>query len=348
MKSLALAIALLTPSIALAQPKSASSRRDYLMETMMSMYSTQMSYIGAESKDGGELMNLAVTEAELQISKDEKNSPVVAVIADEALEDDAVKTLRQLATAYTLKQRSRFMRYVSDAYPGNSSVLEDALVSDFRAYNSITFDLRPDRVNVTGVEATVDLRYNMALVDASGLVRKFAGTGSFLFRRDKDGVARLTRMTPMLFGNTLSPTMNPVPVRQGVIVSGGGTAPGFATGILSGSVTLTQSAPGFRLDPPGLVTPSSADVVKLAADLNARRGIVSIGACSLESVNSVPSGFSGTFAPANVGECYAVRTGTGKYAVLRVTSLAGGSSGLAPTGIAISYLVQTNGTNSFR
>ena len=71
--------------------------------------------------------------------------------------------------------------------------------------------------------------------------------------------------------------------------------------------------------------------------------IVSIGDCNLDSVTSMPGTIGGISATAHVGECYALKTGAGKYAVIRVTWV----PSIAVRGMGFTYKFQPSGSNAF-
>ena len=59
---------------------------------------------------------------------------------------EAKDTFRKMLDAYTHKNRSGFMDFVSNSFEGNISALEDALVDDFRWLDSIAIQANITRV----------------------------------------------------------------------------------------------------------------------------------------------------------------------------------------------------------
>lgn len=257
------------------------------------------------------------------------------------LEVAARKTLQKLAEAYSAKRRSAFMKLVSDDFTGDTGTLEDAILKDFRSYRTVNLDMIPDKVELQGPLVSLEFHYNLTVISAQGVNNKFSGRSNYVFRWE-DGKVRLYKMErPILFGNSLSPKENPIASSQNSPSEAASTVPG-AQGTVRGSATVTEGSAGYKFDTQANVTEASADIHKLAGDLEANPGggVVSIGFCSLESVTSVSPTINGNFATANVGECYAVRTPANKYAALRITSIAGAVIGFV-------YKFQPGGPNTF-
>ena len=268
----------------------------------------------------------------------------------------AKKTLQELADAYSAKSRAAFMRLVSDDFSGDLSTLEDAIVKDFHAYSSVNLSLLPDNVEVQDLSASVSFHYSLTGVSYQGVGNKLSGSSSFVFRRE-DGKVKLYKMkNPVIFGNPLPSPKNPAAAAQNPLSAGAGTAAGGQDAV-QGSAEITAGtaggaggpgAPGsgFRFNTQSNVPESSADIYTLGGLIKTNAGsvIVSLGSCSLNSVTSAPGTITGTSAPVNRGECYAVKTAANKYAVLRVTSAGGALGGGS---IGFDYKFQPGGSNSF-
>ena len=293
-----------------------------------------------------------------EITEDEKRGkwlPPSPIPPD--LEMAAKKALQDLADAYSAKNRSAFMRLLSEDFAGDLSTLEDALIKDFRSYRSVNLDLIPDRVDIQGASASVEFHYNLTVVSDQGANDKFSGRSSYVFHQE-DGKARLYKMeNPILFGNSLPPSENPIAVSQNPVLSAGSTAPG-AQNVIRGSATITPGRPGgaggpgtpgsgFKFSTQSNVPDSSADIFKQGGNIAANQegAIVLIGSCNLDSVTKAPASITGSSAAANAGECYAVRTAADKYAVLRVTSTGGALGGTSTT--SFDYKFQPSGSTSF-
>lgn len=296
---------------------------------------------------------LVLAAATSHAAKAEKDD----LLAAPKLEAAAKETLRKLADAYSAKRRSAFMRLVSEDFAGDLSTLEDALAKDFRDYRSVNLDLRPDKVEVQGLSASVSFRYNLAVVSDQGANKTFRGRSSYVFHREDDGKVRLYKMEkPILFGNSLPSPENPVAAGQKSMSAAESTAPGRQDTIRgSASIADVCGAPGvaFKFETQSSSTfgaggpDPSADIYRSGGNIaaNTASAVVSIGDCELEAVTSAPGTITGRSAPANVGECYAVRTVNGKYAVLRVTSMALAFSGCS---LSFDYRFQPSGSTSFQ
>ena len=293
-----------------------------------------------------------------EITEDEKRGkwlPPSPIPPD--LEMAAKKALRDLADAYSAKNRSAFMRLLSEDFAGDLSTLEDALIKDFRSYRSVNLDLIPDRVDIQGASASVEFHYNLTVVSDQGANDKFSGRSSYVFHQE-DGKARLYKMeNPILFGNSLPASENPIAKGQNSVLAAASTAPGTQN-VIRGSATITPGRPGgaggpgtpgsgFKFSTQSNVPDSSADIFKQGGNIaaNPEGAIVSIGSCNLDSVTTVSASITGSSAAANAGECYAVRTAADKYAVLRVTSTGGALGGTSTT--SFDYKFQPSGSTSF-
>lgn len=271
----------------------------------------------------------------------------------------AKQTLLELADAYGAKRRSAFMKLVSPDFSGDVSTFEEALVKDFRDYRTVNLRLTPDKVLVQDGTAAVEFHYDLTVVNEQGVNKTFSGRSNYAFR-EEEGKIRLYKMEkPIIFGNSLTATENPIDAGQHSLSAAGSSAPGLQSTLRGSAIVASfpciSSLPGaaFKFetqsrkafDSSGL--DRSADIFRNGAGkLEALSGgaIASIGNCSLDSVTSVPGMVSGNSATPNVGECYAFKTGPGKYAVLRVNSVELALSGCA---LEFSYKYQPSGSNAF-
>ncbi|MDO8803745.1 MAG: hypothetical protein Q7R35_04890 [Elusimicrobiota bacterium] len=271
----------------------------------------------------------------------------------------AKQTLQELAEAYSAKRRTAFMKLVSQNFSGDVSTFEDALVKDFRTYSSVNLSITPDSVVAQGDMAAVEFHYNLTVVNEQGVNKTFSGRSNYTFR-DEDGKVRLYKMEkPIIFGNSLTSTENPMDAGQHSLSAAASSVPGlqstlFGTAIVA-SFPCISSLPGaaFQFETQSRKTfdstglDRSADIFRFGdGTLRPLSGgaIVSIGNCSLGSVASAPGIVSGNSATPNVGECYAFKTGAGKYAVLRINSVELALSGCA---LEFSYKYQPSGSNAF-
>ena len=255
----------------------------------------------------------------------------------------AKQALQDLAEAYNAKRRSAFMRLLSEDFVGDQSALEDDLSNDFHNYSSVKLDLIPDRVDIQGASASVEFHYSLSFISDVGANKMYSGRSGYVFHHE-DGKVRLYKMEkPSIFGKPLPPSGNPMapiakPSPGQSVLGGDASAPGGQNALngLSaiGSGSITEGGPagpgsGFKFDTQSNAPEPSADIRKHRDNIEAGPGggIVSIGACKLDSVSSPPPMINRNSAEAEVGECYAVRTAANKFAVLRVSSTGGTAAG---------------------
>ncbi len=305
--------------LALAGPARAADISAYLLEQLKDFSTFQQSQVGASP----ELMKLVVEQVSADVEKEQ--APPAPSEPEFDLEKASLETLERLSFAYSTKRRPTFLKLVSEEYMGDIGLLEDALRADFRAYRTIDLKLVPDKVTVQGDTALVDVHYLMRVTDDVGASNLFEGNTQFTFRRERTSAMLLRMAQPLIFGTQLPPDQYPTSGRQGASASGGGTAPGAAQDIVTGNATLRLGSNGYKFDSAAESSEASSDVKQVTPSDMAPSGgasIKSLGSCSLSGVDSVPSSgyVSGTVA-ANIGECYAVRTALGRYAVMRLSSV---------------------------
>jgi hypothetical protein len=273
-------------------------------------------------------------------------APVFGQTSAADVEAAARASIAKLADAYTNKKRNAFMRLVADDFRGNSSTFEDALLADFRNYRTVNLQILVDDVEVDKTLAEVDFHYNMSLVDAAGEEQQYSGTSQFTFKWE-GGVAMLYKMeAPLIFGNSLPASENPIAQSQAPVVAAAGKAPGAANPAVRGSVTLGPNPNvAFKFKTQTLTTTSGAnDIYSAGTTIGAQSAIQDIGACNISTLGSVPKP-SGTSATAVAGHCYAVLTTEGLYAAIAVNSIS--FSPPANTIISLTYVFQPGGTSSF-
>ncbi len=285
---------------------------------------------------------IGMTEA-----SDDETAVETSLLSTDDIKQAALKTLFDLANAYSQKMRSAFMRLVSDNFRGDLFAFEDALLKDFRNYRDVNLDFIPDTVTVEGTEAEVGFRYNMSVVNDQGTQTLYSGTSAYEFGLE-DGKMKLVRMaTPILFGNSLPQSENPIAKPQGTDVIDMGSAPGESgTSVVTGEGTLTQGVSGFRFSSESNMTETSADVFMRGTgtglEINVGGGLDALGTGSLSTVTSLTSDPSDQFIdPIQVGDLVAVKTLDGKYAVIRITGI------VTNVSISFEYKYQPNGSTSF-
>jgi len=106
-----------------------------------------------------------------------------------------------LLDAYQRKDRSGFMKLVSDAFEGDASALDDALTSDFRWLDSIAIQANITRVVSNSGVFELYFTYNRQVRSTrSGQFLKDSAASVVGFRRGTGGM-RLVRMSaPLIFG----------------------------------------------------------------------------------------------------------------------------------------------------
>lgn len=238
----------------------------------------------------------------------------------------AVASLRGLASAYSDKRRTPFMKFVSDDYTGDLGTLEDALSSDFRSYRTIVLAVTPNQTTVKALMTQVQFRFDMTVTDDQGKTTKFAGQAVYTFV-DENGRSKLYRMdrTP-IFGTSLSSVENPVAKSQGAPTStaaGGNTAPNSCGATVTGSASInSETGQSFNFGTQSTGSSGSGDIEAIGSNFSTNGGsaISDLGSCDINSFTQDPATISDSSDPVNVGDCYAIRTGAGKYGVFSVTS----------------------------
>jgi len=285
----------------------------------------------------------AVVASTATVSASSTTAPAAEAAAapDEPFAARASAAMIALATAYTEKRRSAFMRLVSDDFDGELGTLEDALSSDFRSYRTIDLSVIPTQVTEIRGKALVVFTYNLNITDDQGVNNKFAGQASYTFV-DEKGKAKLFRMdrTP-IFGTSLSSIDNPMAASQGAAPGQGANAPGCRAPVTGNSTLGTDSGNGFKFASQQVVSQSASDFIFTGLVLTQNgAGVVDVGPCSLLALIP-PASITGVSAPQNVGDCYAFRTATGQYGAIKIT----GSSGAT---YYFQYAYQPSGARCFR
>lgn len=248
---------------------------------------------------------------------------------EQRLAADAVQALRDLAAYYGQKRRTPFMRLVSDDFNGDLGTLEDALSSDFRAYRTIDLQIRPDNSVAHGLRATVRFTYDLTIASDQGINSKFSGHASYIFQQEGKRVLLYQMSNNPIFGTSLSSIENPVATSQGAPtqapIAGLPATPAATCSAttLRGSGTLHAGTTGFKFDTQSNVAEGQSDVFAAAGnlDVNPGGGIVDVGPCNLAKFSTPPATINGSSAFASVGDCYAIKTLSGKYAAILITSL---------------------------
>lgn len=273
--------------------------------------------------------------------------------SNDELSARAVASLRALASAYSDKRRTPFMRLVSDDFTGDLGTLEDALSSDFRSYRTIVLSVTPNQTVVKGSRVQVLFRFDMTTTDDLGGTSKFSGQAAYTFI-DEDGKSKLYTMdhTP-IFGTSLSSVENPISRSQGAPTTSGGTsAPGNGSSLCGNVITGSgfignngeSPAVAFDFSTQSNVNGASGDIAVFAGNLstNGAAAITDVGPCDINTFSQLPVAINDSSDPLVVGDCYGVRTNMTKFAVVKITSVGGGG-----TNANFLYKYQTSGARCF-
>jgi hypothetical protein len=263
--------------------------------------------------------------------------------AEQALAADAVQALRDLASYYSEKRRTPFMKLVSDDFTGDLGTLEDALSSDFRSYRTIDLEIRPDNSVVRGQKVIVQFTYDLTIANDQGANTKYSGHAAYVFQQEGKKVLLYQMSNNPIFGTSLSSIDNPVATSQGTQTQGppipglpatpsssSGPPPCSAT-TLRGTGTISAGITGYRFATQSTSPDGQADLYATTETLNVNPGggIVDVGPCNLATFSTPPASINGSFVEPENGECYAIKTLLGNYAAIHLTSFVLGDPSVA-------------------
>jgi len=277
---------------------------------------------------------------------------------------EAKDTFRKMLDAYTHKNRSGFMDFVSNSFEGNISALEDALVDDFRWLDSIAIQANITRVVSNHGVFELYFTYNRQVRSMrSGQFLKDSAASVVGFRRTAKGMKLVRMSAPLIFG--VSDTANIATyvtgqaVGQNVLTldpftgsaslgSQGETASASST---SGTqfLTLNQS---YNFDTDSVANEGPGPAVQ--GDIKPEVGVVftrnGVGAqgitCPISSTTSAPAG--GYLAQpyllnAQAGKCFAMEMLPGPmYALIEIVSY-----NMATGDLTFRYKYQPSGGRNF-
>jgi len=277
---------------------------------------------------------------------------------------EAKDTFRKMLDAYTHKNRSGFMDFVSNSFEGNISALEDALVDDFRWLDSIAIQANITRVVSNHGVFELYFTYNRQVRSMrSGQFLKDSAASVVGFRRTAKGMKLVRMSAPLIFG--VSDTANIATyvtgqaVGQNVLTldpftgsaslgSQGETASASST---SGTqfLTLNQS---YNFDTDSVANEGPGPAVQ--GDIKPEVGVVftrnGVGAqgitCPISSTTSAPAG--GYLAQpyllnAQAGKCFAMEMLPGPmYALVEIVSY-----NMATGDLTFRYKYQPSGGRNF-
>ncbi len=115
---------------------------------------------------------------------------------------DAVRqAFEKMLQAYMRENLNGFMRYVSDNFEGDISVLEDALEKDFRYFDNIRIYVSISRITKRGKYYDVCFRYNRRVTSTkTGSVLKDNSTSCASFELKDNQIKLVKLMAPLIFG----------------------------------------------------------------------------------------------------------------------------------------------------
>lgn len=279
--------------------------------------------------------------------------PAPKAPTNDELASRAIASLRGLVSAYNDKRRTPFMRLVSDDFTGDLGTLEDALSSDFRSYRTIVLVVTPNQTVVRGLKTQVQFRFDMTATDDFGGTAKYSGQAAYTFV-DEDGKSKLYQMdrTP-IFGTSLSSVENPIPKSQGAPTSGVAAAPGNQSSsgcgnVLTGTASIGSigetPAVSFDFGTQSTVSSGSGDLSVFSGNwsTNGSAALVDLGPCDINAFTQDPTTITDSSDPIVVGDCYPIRTNSGKFAVIKALSTTNGGAGAS-----FYYKYQTSGARCF-
>ena len=268
------------------------------------------------------------------------HSPLFGRVPSKVQEQAAEASLAGLARAYSERDRRGFMSLISENdFLGDRSTLDDAIRRDFQTYRDIKMQIIPDSFLAERDRVIARFHYNLTVTDTQG-DQVFSGAPEFKFKCEK-GAARLYAMSkPIIFGNSLPQSENPIDGGQGTSAGTSGTAGGEANAggaKAGGDATLPRHGifgltEGFVFGTGQSVTDAFTGDVFAAQGvcdpgnciLQAAFGIQKIPACTLMSVGCIAQPSSET-ASAVLGDCYAITTAENKFVVIKLTNLPAGN-----------------------
>ncbi len=295
------------------------------------------------------------------------------LISDENMQDQVYKTLDQLVKAYRDEDSFAFMRLVSDQFVSGTAILDSAIRNDFTIFDNIQLDYTLNNVtsaNNGNLFASINFS-RMVTSSRSGETFSDQASTEFIFRLE-NGVPKIYSMkNPLIFGlsdagEVATDTINSGDNSEVLVVDSTGTVElkpiseiGNNSSSGSGSVppaatptmTITLSSPpdqGFLLTSGMLAVPAAADIYLetniIWSDTGAEQ--LSLGTTAIESITTVPSvGYGGWPILVVVGETYAIKLGSGKYAIIQFTGST--DDGFANTTATIKYRYQADGSRNF-
>jgi len=256
--------------------------------------------------------------------------------------EEVKKTFNEMLQAYMREDLAGFMRYVSDNFQGDISILEDALEKDFRYFDNIKIYVSISRITKRGRYYDVCYRYNRQVTSTkTGKILKDSSSSCASFELEENQIKLVKLMAPLIFG-----VSEPEDVATGV------TQEAVGTEVINvdedGNVTVAEQGEEVKKEeeeqPPAPVYESvclndgegfdfdtkskNAAGQDIAMHMQgilffgaAPHGIVPVQAVDLDEVKSCPTlGYQAEVWNVMPGNVYCVWTDGGTYAKMKVTS----------------------------
>jgi hypothetical protein len=281
---------------------------------------------------------------------------------------EAKALFRKLLDAYQNKDRTGFMKLVSDSFEGDISALDDALTSDFRWLDSIAIQTNVSRVVSNTGLFELYFTYNRQVRSTrSGQFIKDSAASTVGFRRGTGGMKLVRMSAPLIFGVSdtgyIATSVTNQAVGQNVLVIDPYT--GNSSTQAQGEKPASTAETGTKTLGPGQSYNFDTDSIA-SNEFNLMQGDIGSPempepflflrnnvtwksiSCPISSVGSAPAGpYTNTSPVTNVAanKCYALEIPPGpKYAVIEIVSFVAAGMGRTTT---FRYKYQPSGGRNF-
>lgn len=312
-------------------------------------------------------------------SNDVDASRKEVVVSADNIQEQIYLALDELVKAYMDEDSFAFMRLVSDEFVSGIALLDSAIRQDFTAFDNIQLHYNLNNVTQTSDgNLFVAISFSrMVTSSRSGDTFNDKASTEFTFKIEGGSPKIYSMKNPLIFGlsdaaNIATGTINSSENNEVLSVDSSGTVSSVplseiesgnssAATVESGSFSLTFENDGDPRD--GFVFASQSKVASWAPNdlyteinllwTNSNGGMAyEIGTVSLDSISSVSSNpadyILNSFASeGNVGKAFALRLGSGKYAVIRITGFTWVDALAPDTRVDIEYKYQPDGSTSF-
>jgi hypothetical protein len=247
-------------------------------------------------------------------------------------------TFLRMLEAYRSKNRTEFMRYVSDDFQGIVSALDEAISADFRNFDNIRIEPNITRVSPFASGFEIYFTFNRQVyATRNARLLKDAAASTMMFKREGGGYKLVRLAAPLIFGvsspTDVATTVTTQSIGQQVIVVNPNT--GAAATAAQTSTNPTPSSASPTLDT-GTISFSSTytPAFSYSSFAFANGGTKTTG----NATNPAGFGFAGDFAFNGVGNLVFkspanVRTCGTTFAALTTAPTTGYTAGSNQTGI---------------